>query len=214
MTTTRQRLSTAERRHQLLHIGLDLFGSHPYTAVSIDEIASNAGISKGLIYHYFGGKQDFYAACVQEAATQLLHATELSHLPRNAERGAAQLLAFFEFVEARAHAVPGLFSASGPADAKVRDIIDRTRQAFVDRTIEHLDLPTGQPLVQLAMRTWVTAVQHAAVDWVAHPRVPRHQVVFTLLAALAGTLLAVDRLLDATVLPADVRANLLEHMVD
>ena len=55
----RSRLSTDARREQLLDAGAELLGRRPYDEVSIEEIATAAGVSKGLLYHYFPTKQDF-----------------------------------------------------------------------------------------------------------------------------------------------------------
>src|SRR5687768_17791719 len=71
---TRLRLETDERRKQLVELGLEWFGAKAYDEVSIDDIAEAAGISKGLLYHYFPTKRAFYTACVGEAAAQLLDA--------------------------------------------------------------------------------------------------------------------------------------------
>ena len=70
----RSRLAVDERRAQLLELGLRLFGTRPYDEVSIDDIAADAGVSKGLLYHYFGSKRAFYVATVQHAAAVLLEA--------------------------------------------------------------------------------------------------------------------------------------------
>src|SRR5512135_3525874 len=71
----RARLDVDERRAQLLALGLELFSERAYDAISIDEIALAAGISKGLLYHYFPTKRDFYAAAIREASRQLLDCT-------------------------------------------------------------------------------------------------------------------------------------------
>src|SRR5215469_2622841 len=71
----RSRLDVDERRRQLVSLGLELFSTRAYDAVSIDELAREAGISKGLLYHYFPTKRDFYVATVREAAQQLLSRT-------------------------------------------------------------------------------------------------------------------------------------------
>src|SRR5580765_6635428 len=72
----RARLEVDERRAQLVALGVELFAARSYDEVSIDELARAAGISKGLLYHYFPTKRDFYVATVEEGATQLLARTE------------------------------------------------------------------------------------------------------------------------------------------
>src|SRR5256885_4812542 len=72
----RIRLDLDARREQLMRVGLELFSTNSYDAVSIDEIAARAGISKGLLYHYFPSKREFYVAGVRAAAAQLREVVE------------------------------------------------------------------------------------------------------------------------------------------
>src|SRR3954453_11641873 len=74
----RARLSTDARRDQLVAVGVDIFSERPYDEVSIDGIAAAAGISKGLLYHYFPSKRDFYVAVVRHGAAQLEAATVIA----------------------------------------------------------------------------------------------------------------------------------------
>src|SRR3954464_6222832 len=71
----RARLDVDERRAQLLALGLELFSQRAYDAISIDEIALAAGLSNGLLYHYFPTKREFYSAAIREASRQLLELT-------------------------------------------------------------------------------------------------------------------------------------------
>src|SRR5678815_4445601 len=66
------RLPVDERPAQLPALGLNPSSAAPYDTVSIDDIAKAAGISKGLLYHYFPTKRDFYAAVLREASGRLL----------------------------------------------------------------------------------------------------------------------------------------------
>ncbi|MEV4887949.1 helix-turn-helix domain-containing protein, partial [Nonomuraea sp. NPDC055795] len=50
---------------------LELFSKRDAEDVSIDDVASAAGASRALVYHYFGGKQELYVAALKSAAQQL-----------------------------------------------------------------------------------------------------------------------------------------------
>src|SRR4051812_38658798 len=71
----RSRLDVDERRGQLLELGLAMFSERSYDEVSIDDLARAAGVSKGLLYHYFPTKRDLYVATLELAAQRLLDAT-------------------------------------------------------------------------------------------------------------------------------------------
>lgn len=49
-------------REQILKAAMDLFFTKGYHATSIEDIAKQAQISKGLLYHYFKGKCDSFLA--------------------------------------------------------------------------------------------------------------------------------------------------------
>lgn len=63
-TTPRRRLATAERRGEILAAAAQAYASAPYPEVTVSQIATQAGASGGLVFHYFGNKADLYAAVV------------------------------------------------------------------------------------------------------------------------------------------------------
>src|ERR1700679_1621760 len=93
----RARLEVDARRAQLLRLGIDLFAARAYDEVSIDELARAAGGSKGLLYHYFPTKRDFYIATVQEASKQLLELTETPETMAPLDRLRASLDAYLDY---------------------------------------------------------------------------------------------------------------------
>src|SRR5437763_552097 len=64
----RRRLSVEERRAELVALGLELFATQPYDDVWIEGVADRAGVSRGLLYHYFPTKRDYYLAVMHTAA--------------------------------------------------------------------------------------------------------------------------------------------------
>src|SRR6266851_70860 len=72
----RVRLQIDERRSRLLELGIKLFAKYSYDDISIDQVAEAAGMSKGLLYHYFGNKREFYVETIREASLQLRRVTE------------------------------------------------------------------------------------------------------------------------------------------
>ncbi|MDP9806133.1 AcrR family transcriptional regulator [Trueperella bonasi] len=67
----RARMTRIERREQLITIGRQLFAAHGFDAVSVEEIASAAGVSKPVIYEHFGGKEGLYQVIVDRETTTL-----------------------------------------------------------------------------------------------------------------------------------------------
>jgi AcrR family transcriptional regulator len=59
------RLDPAQRREQILDAANALFAERPYDKVSIEDVASAAGVTRGLVHHYFGGRTDVYIALLE-----------------------------------------------------------------------------------------------------------------------------------------------------
>ena len=57
-------------RQKILDASLELFGTKGYESTTISDIVKSAGISKGLIYHYFESKEDILRKLVDELMTR------------------------------------------------------------------------------------------------------------------------------------------------
>ena len=64
------RLAPGQRRDQILDAANALFAERAYDAVSIEDIASAAGVTRGLVHHYFGGRKDVYIALLERLGAQ------------------------------------------------------------------------------------------------------------------------------------------------
>ena len=69
---TRTRLGPDERRRQLLGIGLRMLVDKPIQDLSLDAVATEAGISRSLLFHYFPTKTDYYDAVIGAAVRRVL----------------------------------------------------------------------------------------------------------------------------------------------
>jgi AcrR family transcriptional regulator len=58
------RLEHDERRRQILDAARRLFGERHYGAVSTADVAAEAGVTRGLVHHYFGGKRELFLEVV------------------------------------------------------------------------------------------------------------------------------------------------------
>ena len=60
-------MTPEDRRRQLVGIGLRKFVERPVQDLSLDEVAAEAGVSRGLLFHYFPSKTDYHRAVVEAA---------------------------------------------------------------------------------------------------------------------------------------------------
>ncbi len=133
----RRRMPRAEREAQILAVAEEVFADLGYQATTMDEIAERVGVTKPLIYDYFGSKDGLLIACVDRARTLLAETTEeaLRALPPEASVDdvlRCGIAAFFDFIDdhdlASRAAAPGerggpcrppaTSSGSGPSSAR------------------------------------------------------------------------------------------------
>ena len=190
----RTRLDVDVRREQLLDAGVALFARRTWEEVSIDEIAAACGISRGLLYHYFKGKREFYVASVARAASRLREEADPESTLPPTEQLRTGLERFFASLESQAdaHAVVRAVSA---ADDEVMALVEHDRAAFAQRVLAGMPGASGgSPLALATARAWIGAVETAALDWLARRDVPREQLVAVLADALVAAMLAAARL--------------------
>jgi AcrR family transcriptional regulator len=181
----RTRLLVDERRAQLLALGIRAFSKRPYDEIAIDDLARAAGVSKGLLYHYYPTKRDFYVAALDQASKQLLAETLTAEGAPPEERVKVGLEAYLDFVERHDQAYVALMRGGIGSDKEVQAILEGTRATFVERIVENVPKKLVTPLVRIALRGWIGFVEATATQWLAGRAVKRSK----LLDLLAGVLI-------------------------
>ncbi len=190
-----KRMDLDARRAQLLELGRDLFGQRPYDDIAIDEIAERAGISKGLLYHYFGSKRGFYVATIQEAARALLAATLEDPALSPPDRARRSLETYLDFVSENAPAFKALLGSGIGTDAEVASVVDGVRNEFLRRFVTNLGLAEApRPVFELAARSWIGLVEAASLAWIDRGGVDRGTLTAFLLETLTQVLMIAYRL--------------------
>ncbi|MFC4053382.1 TetR/AcrR family transcriptional regulator [Actinomadura syzygii] len=129
-TPRRRRMSRAERERQMLDVAEEVFGDRGYQATSMDEIAERCGVSKPMLYEYFGSKDGLLLACIGRSKAELFDVT------RKAMAGASTpreilwqgMLAYFGFVEAHSRSFAMLLGGSPSAPPSTAEAIEATRE--------------------------------------------------------------------------------------
>ena len=191
-------MSTDERREQLLSSGVELLGRRAHDEVSIEEIAEAAGVSKGLLYHYFPTKKDFVLAALARGQEQL--ADRL--LPDPDLDPAAQLDvsldAFLDYVEEHATAYAAIFRRGGGGDPDIDAALDSARAAQMEMMLVALSRLGGRsgqhasarPALEAAVQGWTFFVEGAVLRQLEHGGLERPQLRALLRTALVGAVLA------------------------
>jgi AcrR family transcriptional regulator len=182
-----RRLSQDDRRRQLIGIGLEILATKPIHALSTDEVAARAGISRGLLFHYFPTKQDYHAAVVRAAARRLLHAAQAA--PDEADALTSIVAAYAGFIDRHLEPYRAFFLGGSGADAQVRAIYEEVRDELTDRALAASGA-TATPVARTVVRGWWSLVESMAVDRAEDPAVgPEDLVAYAvrmLPALLAG----------------------------
>jgi AcrR family transcriptional regulator len=185
-----RRLINDERRRQLLAVGLELFSTTAFDSVSIDEIARRVGISRGLLYHYFSGKRDFYVEIVRLAASDLLGRLG-APVDSPGERLRTDLRAYLGFVAERSAGFVTLLRGGIGSDPEVQQVLDETRAAIVAQVLDGLGIDEPPPPLEVALFGWVGYVESASLRWLtidADDRPPAEDLVALFSALLASAL--------------------------
>jgi AcrR family transcriptional regulator len=189
------RMSTAARREQLLAAGAELLGRRAYDQVSIEQIAAAAGVSKGLLYHYFPTKKDFVVAALRRGEREL----EALTAPDPGLPPAAQLSVgldrFLDFVEEHAAAYMAIFRSRGGGDTEIEAALEENRQRRLNSLIDALanwEAAPVQiertPLLEMALQGWIFFVEGAVLRWLERRDVGRDELRELLRQALLAVL--------------------------
>jgi len=197
--TAKRRLSTDARREQLLAAGARLLATRPYDEVSIEEIARGAGVSKGLLYHYFPTKKDFVIAALERGQEELAQLTAPDSSLPPAEQLAASLDRFLDFVEEHEAAYSAIFRSRGGGDPEIQAALEAGRQQRMDAVIESLATWEAAPAtvertptLETAVQGWFFFLEGAVLRWLEHRDMEREELRELLGLALIGSLQAAE----------------------
>jgi AcrR family transcriptional regulator len=190
-TPLRRKVPRQVREQQMLAVAERAFAGRGFHGASVEAIALGVGVTKPMVYAYFGSKEGLYRACMARARERLFDT-----LRENVDVAAPPdqqlwhgLLAFFTFVQEQhdAWAVllgevtagTGLFAAEG---AEVRREIaglvgDLLRRAAEEEGME----AAGVGLADQLARALIGAGESLAVWWGEHPDEPAERVALVLM---------------------------------
>lgn len=132
--SVRSRLSRDERMEQTLTVAHGLFAERGYADVKMDEIAAAVGVTKPLLYNYFGNKERLYIACMERAGDAL---TEAIGVAVGAARSPGDALgagvhAFFAFLDDDRAAWAVLFDETLPHAGEVAERVAEYRGRILE----------------------------------------------------------------------------------
>jgi len=190
-TASRARLSVSDRREQLLTVGTEVFARRPYDDVWISAVAREAGVSRALLYHYFPGKREFFAAIIGRETERIARLTEPDPALPPLDRLRAAIDAYLDYAVAHDAGYRAMHRGTASVDSTVRGLIDTNLELQTERIMGAIRGVEASPgTLRLAVRSWLSFLITACLEWLEQPACSRQELrelcVNTLVAAIAA----------------------------
>ena len=160
-----QRFAPDARRENLLSFGRRYFGEHGYGESSLDELAKEAGVSKALLYHYFGGRRGYFLATLEELARRL---EDTFNPPRELpfdEKLRTSLRAFCAVAQEDRGMFRTFLGGGLGADAEARMVVERVRAHAARALAKELGITRPSRKLRIALAGSVGYVESATLAW-------------------------------------------------
>lgn len=194
------------RRAELITIGRKLFADTSYDALSMDDIARQARVAKGLIYYYFQSKRGYYLAIIHDSVDDLITYAASGLELEQVDRVHRTMDGYLRYAEHNQAAFRAIVSGGVGFDAEVHAIRDGVREAIVATVAEGAYGRTDiAPLARMGLFSWVCSVEGATLDWIDRPQLSRDQLRELLVKTLGGTMRAIEEMDPAYPTPVPAR---------
>src|SRR3954467_5560156 len=188
----RVRLAPEARRAQLTALGVAMLATRRLDELSVELIAQTAGISRGLLFHYFASKQEFHLEVARAAAAEMIRRTQPDPALPPVEALRAALTSFIAYVEENPDNYKAPVRGAASGDADMRAIFDETRTTMAQRIIDVVTVQglTVQPRITLAIHGWVAYVEECVIRWIDSITVTRDELLDMLTNSLPAVALS------------------------
>jgi len=163
------RLSAEDRKKQLVRIGLMMLRTQPIHELSIDAIAGEAGISRGLLFHYFPSKRDYYVAVISAAGRRLLRVTKPDESLPPEDKLREMLTQFVAFIARRRPAYISFVRGAAGGDDFAVEVYDETRAGLTKRILTYIGTPeiADEPASReyMLIHAWLAYAEDLAIEW-------------------------------------------------
>ncbi len=163
-------MSGNERREQLVRVGRSIFAEKGYEAVTVEEIAAEAGVSKPVVYEHFGGKEGLYAVVVDREMADILTRIQASLTPAPPKILLQRVvLAWLDYIstETEGFRVLARDSAPGVAEGSFASLLNDLASRVAGRLAEEFDARGYNPkLAPMYAQMLVGMVTSTGVWWV------------------------------------------------
>ncbi len=166
-TPSYSRLDPGQRREQILDAANALFAERGYDEVSVEGIANAAGVARGLVHHYFGGRKEVYIALLARLGA-LREQQVAPPVGRSARaRIADSVSRWLDWTEAnRTIWLATIARGEDIADPDIRQVVaELVRRAVALLAAQHADIAQDTPRLRYALECWTGLNRAATRRW-------------------------------------------------
>jgi AcrR family transcriptional regulator len=171
--TSTARLRPDERRAQILAAARRVLLADPHRDLTVELVATEAGVSPALLFHYFGSKKKFQYAVIEQAAAEVMLRTAPDPSLPPAERLRSGIRAFVRAVVEAPQLYRATLLRSAAGDAEVRALHFQLRQVFSQWVISAVAERGIEitPTVELACHGWQGYIEQTLLTWIDEPTI-------------------------------------------
>lgn len=187
----RTRLTPDERRAQLVALGVTSLVDQPLESLTIERLSAQAGVSRGLLFHYFGSKHGLHREVVRTARDSMLRATEPRMNLAPPDRLRDTLTRIVQFVREHRGTFFALVRGVSSGDPEVQEVIEQARGVQAERVIAVFREQgvVDSELLRIALRSWVAFAEETLVECALGTDMPSTRIV-SFLERSAGAIVA------------------------
>ncbi len=188
----RRRLTAARRRHQLIEVALETFAASGYSATTMEEIATAAGVTKPLLYQHFASKRALYLELIDDVTTRLVAALEeaAGAEPNPRRQVEAGVRAYFRLALENQAAMRMLYQA--PNDDEIADGLRSIEAAITDFLSPLIDADIDDDHRRTLAVAVVGMTEGVTREWLAEMQRPHALTTKGALAEGDGSVVGVE----------------------
>lgn len=175
MTTQPRRLTPGDRRRQILDTARQLLDVKHLGKITVEEAARLAGVSPGLVFHYFGSQIGFRRALAEEAARELLDQMKPDPALSHVEQLRSGLAQFLKWAEEHPRLYVAVASNGNPDAREVHEEVLDTVSAWIFGIAADIEVNVTSAL-GLAVSGWLAFTEKVVQGWLADPQLTRDEI--------------------------------------
>lgn len=180
------RMSPTDRSEQIVSVAAAHFARDGIAGASMSAIATDAGVTRALVYHYFSGKEALLNAVLRRESGLLLEATRPDPTLSARANLRRALAAYLEFFAASRGGVRELYAPASAVPA-VGELAEANHRVHVHWLLEYTKAQ-DTPQARLALGGWLAFVEYAARQSVDSGTADPAEVIDLCISTLEGAM--------------------------